>query len=38
MRGNRAVGSGIVQRPSLIVANMVALMWVVQHLGFLNVA
>ena len=35
MRGNIAEGSGNVQRPSLIVANMIALLWLAQFLGIL---
>lgn len=35
MRGNPAEGSGVVQKPALLVANMVALLWVVQVLRWL---
>ena len=35
MRGNPAEGSGVVQKPALLVANMVALLWVAQVLGWL---
>lgn len=36
MRGNRAEGVGNIQRPSLIVANIVALLWLAQHTGILQ--
>jgi hypothetical protein len=35
MRGNPAEASGKVQKPALVVANMVALLWVAQALGWL---
>jgi 4-hydroxybenzoate polyprenyltransferase len=36
MRGNRAEGSGLLQKPALVVANIVMLMWVAQSLGLLT--
>jgi len=36
MRGNRAEGTGNIQRPSLLVANMVALFWMAQYVGWLS--
>jgi 4-hydroxybenzoate polyprenyltransferase len=38
MRGNLAEGSGNIQRPSLVVANMVALLWLTQAIGMLTIA
>jgi 4-hydroxybenzoate polyprenyltransferase len=35
MRGNNADGSGMVQKPVLLLLNIVALMWLVQTLGWL---
>ncbi|GAB1422336.1 hypothetical protein MASR2M15_25650 [Anaerolineales bacterium] len=37
MRGNKAEGSGIIQRPSLLVANIVSLMWLVANIGWLPI-
>lgn len=36
MRGNPAEGSGMVQKPSLLVANVVILLWMAQQLGLLS--
>ena len=36
MRGNRAEGSGMVQKPVLLILNIVVLIWLVQRLGWLQ--
>lgn len=36
MRGNNAAGSGAIQKPGLLVANIIVLMWLAGHLGLLT--
>ncbi|QPC80632.1 prenyltransferase [Phototrophicus methaneseepsis] len=38
MRGNAAVGSGAIQKPGLLVANMIVLMWIAAYLGMFSAA
>ena len=37
MRGNLAADGGSVQRPALIVANLLALVWLAADIGMLSV-
>ncbi len=37
MRGNLAQGGGILQRPGLIIANLLALVWLASNLGWLTI-
>lgn len=36
MRGNPVSGSGAIQKPLLLIANLVTLMWVVQEIGLMS--
>ncbi len=37
MRGNRAEGSGVVQKPGLLILNVVILSWLMQSIGLMSV-
>lgn len=37
MRGKKAEGSGLIQIPGLVLANIVILLWLAQHIGLLNI-
>lgn len=36
MRGNKAEGSGLIQKPALVMLNIVVLTWMVQAMGLIN--